>query len=228
MILNRAQVKRLDEALISTGGICPPVPSYWEALAARPDVRNLAMIAVYPSAEEQGELVIDGGVDADTIHCTMVFLGDANEIDLKAAARAVGSVSGSTKPLSGAISGVGLFAAGDDGYPQLAIPGVNGLAQLRTDLVAALAEENIASPSEHDWVPHITLSYVDDPELPDVDAIGKSVTFDQLSLVVSDERKDFPFDPDGSADDVHRGSMSRAFIRRREILKNAARHALEV
>ena len=196
-----------------------------EGLAARPDVSSLAMVAVYPTPEEAGAIVPAGGNPAETMHVTMVFLGDVTKIDMKAAARAVGSVSGSTAPLSGVIGGVGLFAAGEDGFPQLAIPSVTGLAKLRADLVAALADEGIVSPSEHDWVPHMTLSYIDEPELPDLSVLGSPLTFDQLSLVENDVRKDFPFDPEGSSDDVHRPdpAFSRSEQRRREVLIGRAK-----
>ena len=122
-------------------------------LAARPDVSGLAMIALYPTAEEAGAIFTAGGNPAETIHVTMVFLGEAANIDMKAAAR---------------------------------------------------ADEGIESGTEFDWVPHATLAYVEEPALPDLSVIGKSLTFDQLSLVEADVRKDFPFDPEGSSDDVHR------------------------
>ena len=163
----------------------------------------------------------------------MVFLGDASQIDMKAAARAVGSVTGSTMPLSGSVGGVGLFMAGENGYPQLAIPDVVGLAKLRVDMIDALAEENIDPASEHDWVPHMTLAYVEEPELPDLSVIGSKLTFNQLSLVEADVRKDFPFDPQGSADDVHRASMpawtfsSRAEQRRQAMLILKAKGELQ-
>jgi 2'-5' RNA ligase len=200
-------------------------------LAIRPDMSSLGMVAVYPSAEEAAAIAPAGGNPAETIHVTMVFLGDVAEIDMKAAARAVGSVSGSTAPLSGMVGGVGLFAAGEDGFPQLAIPNVVGLAKLRADLVAALADEGIVSPSEHDWVPHSTLAYVEEPSLPDLSVIGLPLTFDQLSLVEADVRKDFPFDPEGSSDDVHRADgnhavYSRSEQRRRDILFNKAKEGI--
>jgi len=179
-----------------------------EVLAARPDVSSLAMVALFPTPGEAAAIAPAGGNPAETIHVTMVFLGEVANIDMKAAARAVGSVSGSTAPLSGKVGGVGMFVAGEDGYPQLAIPNVVGLAKLRTDLVNALADEGISSASEFDWVPHMTLAYVEEPELPDLGVIGLPLTFDQLSLAEGDVRKDFPFDPQGSSDDVHRGSLA--------------------
>lgn len=201
------------------------------AVALAPDVTQLAMVALYPEPEEAGVISEYGDTEATKLHVTMVFLGDVSKIDMKAAARAVGSASGSTKPMTGKISGAGVFAEGPDGYPQIAIPGVQGLAALRAMLVDRLAAEGIVSPSEHDWMPHMTLAYIDEPELPDMGVVGLPVTFNQLSLVVEDVREDFPLDPQGAADDVHRPDpgekaapkFTRAGLRRRDMLITQAK-----
>lgn len=201
------------------------------ALAAAPDVTSLGMVALYPEAGEAAAIAEYGDQAAESLHVTMVFLGDVSKIDMKAAAKAVGRASGSTKPMSGSISGAGIFNTGPDGYPQIALPSVQGLSALRALLVQHLAEAGIESPSEHDWVPHMTLAYIDEPELPDVGVLGLPVTFNQLSLVVEDVRKDFPLDPQGSSDDVHRTSstrairMTRAEIRQRDLLLARAKEA---
>lgn len=218
----------------ASGGICPPLaPVSAEKAAAimaelashpfqfAPNVTQLAMVALYPEPGEAETIAAFGDTAPDTLHVTMVFLGNVEDIDMKAAAKAVGRTSGSTKPMSGAISGVGVFRGGPDGFPQLAIPGVQGLAALRALLVENLAEGGVVSPSEHDWVPHMTLAYTQEPKLADMDVIGSPVTFNQLSLVVEDVRKDFPLDPDGAADDVHRperAAATRAEMRRRSML----------
>jgi hypothetical protein len=120
--------------------------------------------------------------------------------------------------MSGKVGGAGIFGSGPDGFPQIVLPNVQGLAALRSLLIEKLAEEGIQSPSEHDWVPHMTLAYVDAPKLPDLGVIGLGLTFNQISLVVNDERKDFPLDPEGASDDVH-----RARIEEDEILATAIR-----
>jgi 2'-5' RNA ligase len=193
---------------------------------AQPDVTGLGMVALYPDPEEAGKIALLGGSDAAKLHVTMIFLGEVANIDLKAAARAVGSASGSTAPMSGKIGGLGVFDVGETGYPQIVLPSVLGLSDLRALLVKQLAAEGITSPSEHDWVPHMTLSYADEPELADLDLLGMPLTFNQISLVVADERKDFPLDPGGSADDHTDGRShsvaTRAELRQREILLRKA------
>lgn len=161
------------------------------AAAGAPDVTGLAMVAVYPTADEASTIARDGGAEPDTLHVTMVFLGEAADIDMEAAGRAVAQAAADTATMSGAVGGVGLFAAGPDGHPQLAIPNVSGLAALRATVVDALAAEGIMSPSEHDWVPHMTLAYVDDPELPDLEVVGAPLTFSTLALVIEDARDDY-------------------------------------
>lgn len=171
--------------------------------AAGPDVSGLAMVAVYPTAEQAASVARDGGAEPDTLHVTMVFLGEVADIDLAAADRAVQAVAAETATMEGRVGGVGLFAAGPDGHPQLALPNVAGLAALRATVVAALADEGIESPSEHDWVPHMTLGYVPDPQLPDLDVIGEELTFATIALVVEDERTDYDFQGAVTASATH-------------------------
>lgn len=159
--------------------------------AASPDVSDLAMIAVYPTDAQASSIAVDGGMPPETLHVTMVFLGKVDDIDMDAVGRSVEKVAADTGKLEGRVGGVGLFAAGPDGSPQLAIPNVKGLAELRTRLTDALADEGVESPSEHDWVPHMTLAYVDEPELPDVSVIGEALTFAALSVAVADVRTDY-------------------------------------
>lgn len=171
--------------------------------AAGPDVSGLAMVAVYPTAEQAANMAPDGGAEPDTLHVTMVFLGDVADIDLAAADRAVQAAAAETAAMEGSVGGVGLFAAGPDGHPQLALPNVPGLSALRATVVAALADEGIESPSEHDWVPHMTLGYVEEPELPDLAVVGADLTFASLSLVVEDNRTDYDFQGAVTASATH-------------------------
>lgn len=194
---------------------------------APPDVSGLGMVALYPLPKEASTIASFGSNPAETMHVTMVFLGEVADLDMKAVAHAVGRASGSTAPLSGRVGGAGVFAEGEGGYPQIVIPNVKGLSALRTLLVDHLAEAGIESPSEHDWVPHMTLAYIEEPALPDLEVIGSPLTFSQLSLVVEDERKDFVFDPEGASDDAPHVQasvrFSRAEQRRRELLLLKAR-----
>lgn len=188
-------------------------------LAQGPDVSGLCMLACYPRAEEAEALAREGGSDPEKMHVTVVFLGEVAELDMQALQRVAAAVARKFPPLAGIIGGVGMFAAGDDGYPLIALPSVKRLSALRTRSEDALANVGIKSPSEFGWVPHLTLAYADDPELADTDALGKPLSFDALTLTVADERIDFPFVGPAAA----AAPMSRFEQRRLEVLLREAR-----
>lgn len=161
------------------------------AYAPRPDVSGMAMVALYPRSLEARVLEVPGGNDFDTLHCTLVFLGASDSLDMDLVNAIVQGVAARSTPLAGNVGGIGAFSAGEDGYPVLALPDVQGLSALRETVAAALAEVEIVSPSEHGWMPHMTLRYADAIELGDTSQLGESLHFDYLSVVVSDVRTDY-------------------------------------
>lgn len=232
--MSQSAVKTSTEAIVASGGLCAPLaPIYGEhsrgtlasalaqALATGPNVRGLGMIAVYPEIDEASALVVEDGHSPEKMHVTMVFLGEIADIDMDAAAEAVANVASRTEPLSGEVGGLGVFGAGDDGYPQIAFPDVSGLSTLRTRIVDALAEKGIISTSTHDWVPHLTLSYVEEPALADMAIVGKGLTFNSLSLTANDVRIDYPFKSSDESSSEY--SFTRSEQRRKQMLIDQAR-----
>lgn len=192
------------------------------ALANSPDVSGLCMLACYPQEQEAEALARDGGSDPAKMHVTLVFLGEVAELDIAAVRRAAKLVATKVAPLSGTVGGVGMFAANEEGYPVLALPDVQGLSTLRTRVEDALATEGIKSPSEHGWTPHLTLAYVDEPELADTAVIGKPLSFNALTVTVADKRSDFALT--GRAEEA--AQMSRFEQRRIEFLVRKGRTTL--
>jgi hypothetical protein len=164
-----------------------------------PDVSNLAMIAVYPALSEAEAIALDDGQDAEGMHVTLVFLGDADSFDADVAREAVADVAAAHPVLSGTVGGLGMFAPGPDGAPLIALPDVDGLTALREAVVQALAARGIVSPSEHGFLPHMTIDYrpIDDnvasTEIPwlDLDCLGQPLTFSSLSLTIAENRSDY-------------------------------------
>ena len=158
------------------------------------DASNMAMVAVYPRQVEARALAlnVDGAQPFDSLHVTLIFLGEADSVDLEGVNETLGLLAASFQPLVGNVGGVGYFAAGPDGVPILALPDVPGLSCLRETVCAELAAIGIESPSEHGWLPHMTLLYADSA-IPDFDseAIGEPLHFDTISVVVADERTDY-------------------------------------
>lgn len=174
------------------------------------------MIAVYPTLDEANALAVEDGASPEKMHVTLVFLGEVADIDMNAVEEAVENVASRTEPLAGEVGGLGIFSAADEGYPQIALPDVPGLSTLRTRIVDALAEKGVISTSTHDWVPHLTLSYVDEPAVANMSAVGKKLTFAGLSLTANDVRTDFPFVERSEGEDSY--SLSRSEQRRKQML----------
>jgi 2'-5' RNA ligase len=171
-----------------------------------PETSKLGMVAVYPRSDEARALVVEGGTSPEELHCTLVFLGEVEDLDADSVTAAVARVAADlTGPLTGNIGGLGEFSAGPDGIPVIALPDVKGLTRLRERLVDGLAEAGIESPSEHGFLPHMSLMYRD-PAI-DQDAIGefaeevlgKPLTFDAVSVVLAGDRFDYPLE--GAEDD---------------------------
>lgn len=164
------------------------------AAAARPDVSELAMVAVYPRPDEQKALAVPGGNDADTMHVTLVFLGEQDADVKEAVLDALSMLASEFGPLAGTVGGVGRFKAGEDGAPIIALPDVQGLAALRSEIASELEARGIRSPSEHGWMPHLTLRYADDDELDLPGVPDVALHFDSISYVEGDRRTDFPLE----------------------------------
>lgn len=146
---------------------------------AGPETKSLAMVAVYPRPEEAEALAIEGGLEVEELHCTLVFLGEAADVDEEVVGEAVALVALELGALEGTVGGVGHFGETPDGVPVLALPDVQGLTMLRERVVDELGERGVRSPSEHGFLPHMTLDYMEQGQAVDLevaeDTIGRDL-----------------------------------------------------
>lgn len=129
---------------------------------------------------------------SEDFHLTLVYLGDAAEIDQRRrevaavveafAASAPGAMRGHTQ-------GIGYFTAPEgEPYAMYASFDGDGLAEFRTRLATALSEAGFESPSGHDFVPHITLGYLPaGSEAPYIDMPAIECEFPALTLAIGKE-----------------------------------------
>jgi hypothetical protein len=155
-----------------------------------------AMIAVFPLIGEAEALAIAGGQAADQLHVTLAHVPGSESMpshdELVAAVTAAAESQGS---MVGQVTGVGRFAAGEEGVPIVALIDALGLAALRTRVVGDLAAAEIAYSIDHDFVPHLTLAYSEDGAAMDgeADVVGRLLSFMTLSVVTPDgQRTDLP------------------------------------
>lgn len=178
------------------------VATIGEAVAAADgDVHTGAMVALLPTAEDAARLAVDGGVPAEQLHCTLMYLGDAAEIPAKVRARLVDAVSravNSYPPVEADAFALSLFnPRGDEPCVVLGMSGemtddahtlVEGAVR---DVVAATA---LDLPEQHKpFVPHVTLAYTGDPGrlAALVDRTGP-IVFDRVRVVFGGDATDIP------------------------------------
>ena len=151
-----------------------------------------AMVAIYPSPEQQERLAQKDGQDADGLHVTLAFLPEGLNGDLVELSEWLEMLASGTAMLTGEVTGIGEFAEGEDGVPIFAIPSVPGLAEIRTGVVYLLEMCGFTVSHDYDFVPHITLRYggeVDDS------IVGTELTFDHLCVATKEQKIRYPFAP---------------------------------
>lgn len=133
------------------------------------DYSDSVMVALFPPPEIARQLAALGGwpdgstaTTADEMHLTLSFLGSTASVKEGVLAATVQRFAENWQSLKGAINGYGRFT-------NIHIEGMDAvyatfdckqLPEFRQALVAALASAGIVSPSEHGFVPHITLAYI--------------------------------------------------------------------
>lgn len=131
----------------------------------------------------------------DELHLTLVYLGDAEQISGKR--EDIGTIvkdfAKQAAVMIGKTQGIGYFNAGEGSpYALYASFDGDGLAEFRTRLVSALTNAGFDSPSDHDFVPHITLAYIPDgAAAPFVDLPNTPIAFDKITLAWGGEHDDY-------------------------------------
>ncbi|MER7937928.1 MULTISPECIES: HK97 family phage prohead protease [unclassified Streptomyces] len=168
-------------------------------------IGNGVMVALKIPPDVAGKIEQDGGTPAEHLHITLAYLGDVGELgghpdDLRdIVARAVND----NGPLTGSIGGIGRFPDTGEGVPTWAPTDVPGLAELRQNIVLALANSVYSDAVRHDhgFTPHVTLGY----DMPDVGPIPATpVTFTTLHVVRGGDEFEIPL---GAEDDEEPASV---------------------
>lgn len=158
------------------------------------------LVALWLDPETASKLAIKGGESADSLHITIAYCGDAEEMGGVLQARAITAVADAvcywSQP-SGTISGYGRFNASEssDGKDVFyATPDIPQLAYLRERIVSCLSDQGVAVAQNHGYTPHITLSYLDSDAENPVDKIDDlDLKFSSTTIMIGDQRIDIPF-----------------------------------
>lgn len=186
-------------------GILDRVSDGESALTAAADVMTGAMIALVPSAPDLERLVVEGGEPLDQLHLTLLYLGDAVELDQSTRDELVAWAREAVGPwdsIEGDAFAPALFnPTGEEPCVVMLCSGYD-LAEFHETVVADVSEF-VSLPDQHaPWIPHMTAIYLnsEDEGLFTVKSLAAlatrtgAITFDRLRLAFGGEVIDIPFD----------------------------------
>lgn len=179
-----------------------------------------AMVALRMTEEDAARLAVEGGEPVDQLHLTLVYLGEAADINaasrqaiidaLTALAAEWHSAAGGDLNLAGDGFSINAFNPATDGKDPCIVMGVSGeqvaaAHQQVSDVVKAV----FGFPPQHQpFVPHVTLAYTDDLSLVEqlADRTGP-ISFDRLRVAFAGANHDIPLgggqaEPDQQPPDV--------------------------
>lgn len=164
-----------------------------------------AMIALIPNAEAAGRLTIAGGESVEELHATMLYLGEAADLDETVRAQILDWAK-ATAPRWDSVEAdaFGVAALNPTGEEPCMVALLSGM-DLAEFQQTALSEvtEFAALPDQYEpFLGHVTLAYVPDAAglsaavgaaLTEGDELTGPVTFDRLRVAFAGEVTDFPF-----------------------------------
>lgn len=157
------------------------------------DSQTGAMIALLPRAEDARRLAVEGGLPAEKLHVTLLFLGEADMYEpaqVQTITEWVAKYAQEWSPVDGSVFSVNMFnPSADNACIVLGVSG-NGV-----DLVQEVVSDRFGDlfPQRKPWVAHMTLAYTDDMTMMAslADRAGP-VIFDRIRVAFGDANIDFP------------------------------------
>lgn len=159
------------------------------------------MVAFLVKEDIAEQLALPNGEPAQDLHCTLAYLGDMQDVEIDDAWRErlrnlLVPIASTAQPLHGRVGGLARFApseSSDEASPVIALVNCPGLQEFRRKLVETLDGVGYHIAHDFDYTPHITLAYIDpDAPMPVADVPALPLVFDEICLVIGDERHTFP------------------------------------
>ncbi len=169
------------------------------------------MVAFRLGPETAAALALPGGEPASDLHVTLAILGDLHEPapagklhpaeTVENLSAVLSAFAGSAQPLHGRVGGLGRFQNPDaESSPVIATVNAPGLQAWRRRLVDVLDAAGYAIAEDYDFLPHITLAYIDPGAPMPVDRVPSlPLTFDTLCLCIGNTLSLFPIGSAGTA-----------------------------
>jgi len=130
----------------------------------------------------------------DEQHVTLIYLGTIDEVDHDALLKGVAEWAETAPPLTGWISGYGVFQNPEE-HVLVALWDFPGGPAWREGLWASLRAQGVDREENHGWTPHETLAYSESPikSLPDLpEDLPEEVVFGSVAVSYGKEWTFFP------------------------------------
>lgn len=166
-----------------------------ETKEAQGDVSKSVMVALFIPPGIARAIAVDDGNDPRDLHITLAYMGEngTESLDRDHLVRVLRSLADETPAVTGVINGRGMFKVGDDAWAHFLTLDSPGLASLRQRIIDALKDSGVEVVENHGFVPHITLTYSQSEEPPDVLLPKCEVKIPDLTLAWGNKRERFPF-----------------------------------
>lgn len=158
------------------------------------------LVALWLEPETSEKLALSGGESSDSLHITLAYCGEADEMGELVQARAITAIADAVQywnPLTGKIGGYGRFIASESSDSKdvfYATPDVPNLTEIRQCIVNCLSDQGIPASTNHGYTPHITLSYLDPGAANPVESLAPlELTFRGVTVVVGPRKIEIPF-----------------------------------
>jgi 2'-5' RNA ligase len=159
-----------------------------------------AMVALMPVRADAQRLAVEGGLGPEELHVTLMYLGEAADLDELTRTRIMSSASalaGTFSSFTADAFSVSMF--NPNGEDPCIVLGLSGdqLAQMHLFLADRDGER---FPQRSPYIPHMTLRYTDDTSaLEGLKNRTGSVRFDRVRVAFGGEYVDFPFSEHGAS-----------------------------
>lgn len=171
-----------------------------DALVAAADVANGAMIALVPQQSDLERLAVEGGEPLDQLHLTLLYLGEADQIEAETRAALIDAGRDMAVGWNGVAGEAFAPALFNPTGPEPCVVMLCSGDELAEFYETALADvsELVDPPDDmhRPWIPHVTLKYFTDEQMTPfvIAAIGSTgpVLFDTLRFAFGGEVTDIP------------------------------------
>lgn len=171
------------------------------ALQPQPDSDFTGVaVMLLPQDDDAAGIAPHAAIPADDLHCTLVYLGDADDLEAlgytgQGISDALRQVAAGHTPIEGTLGGLTRFSAPGDTDPVVLNVDSRGVHKVRQAVLDVLAKHGLKEASEHGYTAHLTLGYLPtDADLPQQRWSPLPVIFDRLRIGFRGERFDLPLD----------------------------------